>query len=245
MAEAYFSVKNFDKFQHYKDRKPPWIKLYHETFEDYEFGGLPDASKMHLIAIWSLASRYMNKIPFDAEWIAKRINATEKVDLNLLVNAGFIELNQECSNMLAERYQSATLEKEIEKEPPLPPQGESSPKRRTSKKTRRTHLPENFPDEKAVDWAVKERGLSRQQAESEAQGFRDYWLGEGTVKADWMATWRGRINRALEQGRVTITAGGGALSPTAQDALERKRKREQQEGPSNSGPVFLAAGGMR
>ena len=90
-----FSVKNFEKFQHYKDRAPPWIKLYNGLLEDYEFGLLPDASKMHLIAIWLLASRSDNKIPYDAKWVSGRINATETVDLDLLAQRGFIVPDQE------------------------------------------------------------------------------------------------------------------------------------------------------
>lgn len=89
-----FSVKNFEKFQHYKDRAPPWIKLYNGLLEDYEFGGLPDASKMHLIAIWLLASRSENKIPYDPKWVSNRINATEPVDLTLLAKRGFIVVDQ-------------------------------------------------------------------------------------------------------------------------------------------------------
>src|SRR5712664_3543692 len=90
-----FSVKNFGKFQHYKDRAPPWIKLYNELLDDYEFGLLPDATKMHLVAIWLLASRSENKIPSDPEWVSRRINATEKVNLSLLAERGFILLDQE------------------------------------------------------------------------------------------------------------------------------------------------------
>jgi hypothetical protein len=90
-----FHVKNFDHFQHYKDRSPPWIKLYNELLDDYEFGLLQDASKMHLIAIWLLASRSANKIPYDSEWISRRINATEPVDLGALADRGFIILDQE------------------------------------------------------------------------------------------------------------------------------------------------------
>jgi len=89
-----FRVKNYEAFQHYKDRAPPWIKLYNELLDDYEFGQLPDASKMHLVAIWLLASRSENKIPYDAAWVSKRINATEPVNLGLLVEMGFILLNQ-------------------------------------------------------------------------------------------------------------------------------------------------------
>jgi hypothetical protein len=91
---ATFHVKNFEKFQHYKDRSPPWIKLYNETLDDYEFGRLHDASKLHLIGIWLLASRSDNSLPYDADWIGKRINATERVDLGALVASGFLVMDQ-------------------------------------------------------------------------------------------------------------------------------------------------------
>lgn len=128
-----FSVKNFERFQHYKDRSPPWIKLYNETLDDYEFGRLPDASKAHLFAIWLLASRYDNKIPHDARWIATKINATSPVDLDLLENAGFIicdKVMQSASDTLATRKQNACPETERETEaereknpPPAQPPG--------------------------------------------------------------------------------------------------------------------------
>jgi len=85
-----FSVKNFDRFQHYKDRSPPWIKLYGELLEDYDFGVLPDVAKGHLLSIWLLASRMGNKLPFNAAWVGNKINATEPVDLEMLVDAGFL-----------------------------------------------------------------------------------------------------------------------------------------------------------
>lgn len=114
--KATFSVKNFGRFQHYKDRAPPWIKLYNSTLNDYDYCLLPDASKAHLIAIWLLASRSDNKIPLDPSWVAKQIGATSPVDLTLLRNAGFIEFDQECSNSLADRSQDARPEREREAE---------------------------------------------------------------------------------------------------------------------------------
>lgn len=89
-----FRVKNFEKFQHYKDRSPPWIKLYNELLDDYDFACLQDASKLHLILIWLLASRSGNHLPLDSEWIGRRISATQPVDLDALVNAGFILVDQ-------------------------------------------------------------------------------------------------------------------------------------------------------
>lgn len=86
----YLSVKNFERFQHYRDRRPPWIKLYVELFDDYEFTSLPDATRYHLLGIWVLASKTDNKIPEDARYIQSAIRATGRVDLAALVCAGWL-----------------------------------------------------------------------------------------------------------------------------------------------------------
>ena len=112
----FFSVKNLSKYQHYKDRNPPWIKLYNSILDDYTFANLPDPSKAHLLAIMLLASRYNNKIPLDAKWVATKINATHPVDFDLLQKAGFIIKDQHCSDLLAKRYQNALPERETERE---------------------------------------------------------------------------------------------------------------------------------
>lgn len=113
---TFFAVKNFEKFQHYRDRNPPWIKLYQSVLADYAFTRLQDASKMHLLAIWLLASRYSNKIPWDEKWISTQISATSKVDLDALESAGFISKINDASIMLAERLQDARPERERERE---------------------------------------------------------------------------------------------------------------------------------
>lgn len=122
----FFSVRNFDQFQHYKDRSPPWIKLYHDILDNYEFACLQDASKLHLIMIWLLATRNNNKLPCNPVWLASRINATGKVDLEPLFAAGFIEIievnqslplkEQGASKVPAGRKQSATGHARLEEE---------------------------------------------------------------------------------------------------------------------------------
>jgi len=113
---GYLKVKNFERFQHYKDRNPPWIKLYNDLLDDYEFARLQDASKWLAVGLWLLASRYDNRIPADPEWIGRRINATEPVDLQPLLNAGFITMYQDASDTLADRKQDDDLETETEGE---------------------------------------------------------------------------------------------------------------------------------
>ncbi len=87
-----FSVKNWEDFQHYKDRNPPWIKLHNHLLDDYDFECLPDATKCHLLCIWMLASRTNNEMIFDNSWVKRKIGANSNVDLDLLVNVGFIEV---------------------------------------------------------------------------------------------------------------------------------------------------------
>lgn len=100
MAGRFFRVRNFERFQHYRDRAPIWIKLYNSLLDDYEFGALPDATRLHLVMIWLLASRQNNRLPMDPTWIGQRISASEPVDLDALLAAGFLELEQLASNVL-------------------------------------------------------------------------------------------------------------------------------------------------
>ena len=126
MAKQFLRVKNFDKFQHYKDRNPPWIKLYNDLLDDYDFSCLQDASKLHLLMIWLVASRTNNKIPIDTKWIERKINATESVNLDELLASGFLEKHEEnqklhnveqvASTTLSKRKQDDCLEGETERE---------------------------------------------------------------------------------------------------------------------------------
>jgi hypothetical protein len=88
----YLSVKNFDRFQHYKDRSTfSWIKLYASLLHDDAFGLLPDKSKAHLMLIWLVVSqRHDRRIPDDPKWVAAKIGATDKVDLKILIENGWL-----------------------------------------------------------------------------------------------------------------------------------------------------------
>lgn len=126
MAQT-FSVKGWEKHQHYKDRNPPWIRFYNTTLDDYDVAHLPDAAKAHLFGIWLLASRYDNKIPYDAEFVAKKINATEAVDLEQLASMGLIVLDNVASKPLARRKQVDAPETEQsraeQRQTPIAPKG--------------------------------------------------------------------------------------------------------------------------
>lgn len=198
---GHFSVKNFKKFQHYKDRSPPWIKFYNESLDDYALAALPDASKAHLFAIWLLASRYDNQIPYDSEWVARRINATSPVDLVLLAGAGFIVLDQDCSILLADCKQSACLEREaereaereVEKETPLsPPLRGAKPNgsKRTVKRKTALNGEWVIEDGDSRDLYAKQVGMTEGDIDIECDKFENFHQAKGNLMADWDAAWK-------------------------------------------------------
>jgi hypothetical protein len=104
----FIGIANWSETQVYKNRNPPWVRLYSHYLDNYEFGRLPDIQKAHFFSLMLLASRMDNRIPWNPAWIAQKINATGKLDLESLVSLGILEVYEDASTMLAERKQDAS-----------------------------------------------------------------------------------------------------------------------------------------
>lgn len=86
----YYTVKNWERFQHYKDRSPPWIKLHFELLASQDWVMLADASKLLMIVCMMIASRNNGKIPADPNYL-KRVAYLDKLpNLTPLLNCGFL-----------------------------------------------------------------------------------------------------------------------------------------------------------
>jgi hypothetical protein len=48
--------KNWESFQHYKDRNPPWIRLHRALLDNQEFNEMPPMACKVLVMLWLLAS---------------------------------------------------------------------------------------------------------------------------------------------------------------------------------------------
>ena len=81
----YFRFRNWRKFQHYKDRNPPWIKFYVNMVGDpaSDYASISDSARGQLMGLFALASRMDNIVPYDAAFIAEEILATDPVDLQV------------------------------------------------------------------------------------------------------------------------------------------------------------------
>ena len=86
----YLKVKNWDKFQHYKLRNPPWIKLHRTLVADYQFTQLSDTDKCHLILIWLEASNSDGAVPNDPDFLRRRLGTKRNPNLKLFINQGWL-----------------------------------------------------------------------------------------------------------------------------------------------------------
>jgi hypothetical protein len=113
------TVRNWSKFQHYKDRRPPWIKLHRTLLDDFDFIHLPFASQALAPRIWLLASESDDgSIPDDPERLSFRLHCDVSVVVdvvNSLIAIGFLDGALSDSGVLAPREQEARLETEAEK----------------------------------------------------------------------------------------------------------------------------------
>ena len=110
-------IKNWAKFQHFKDRRPPWVKLYRDILDDPEWHELDAEAAKILVMLWLLASEdetQEGKLP-DAKTIAFRI----RMPINK-VNQALIKLEHwlyhSDINLISERYQHGLPETETETE---------------------------------------------------------------------------------------------------------------------------------
>lgn len=120
----YLHIKNWKKFQHYKGRCPPWVKLHFEILTSADWVALADASKLVMVACMVVASRHDGRVPNDAAYI-KRVAYLDECDLAPLISCGF--LSETLADASAEEQPLA----------PTPPESESEREKKEKKVFRR------------------------------------------------------------------------------------------------------------
>lgn len=110
-------IKNWNKFQHFKDRRPPWIKLYRDILDDVDWHELDGDSAKALVAIWLIASeddKQQGTLP-DARTLAFRLRITES-KVNQLLTKLSKWLIQDDNDVISSGYQVDLPETETETE---------------------------------------------------------------------------------------------------------------------------------
>lgn len=115
------TINNWHKFQQYKDRRPDWIKLLIEIIEEFDEDGkpkkfykMPDSAKLTFILLACLRAHFNVEIPYpDDKWLKSRLGI-QKLNLQPIINAGFITINDSPVQNCTEPYKKDTPEREGE-----------------------------------------------------------------------------------------------------------------------------------
>lgn len=178
----YFRVKNWSEFQHYKDRNPPWIKLHRTLLNDYEFACLQDASKLHLMLIWLFASQSEGRVPDDPAFLKGKLGLSTAPNLKVLVDHGFLVVEQNASTVLASDASNLRLETETETE--------------KITRARKTRLPDGWtPSEESVAWCRKTFALDSAGVEMYRSAFADICKAKGYEYVDFNAAFRNCVTK--------------------------------------------------
>lgn len=110
-------IKNWAKHQHFKDRTPPWIKLYREILDDPDWHDLDGDTAKALVSLWLVASEDETRegtLP-DSRKLAFRLRMSETQLNQVLTKLGHW-LIQDDINAISDRYQLDAPEGETETE---------------------------------------------------------------------------------------------------------------------------------
>ena len=204
-------IKNWTKFQHFKDRRPPWVKLYRDILDDIEWHELDPLAAKVLVMLWLIASEDDGRIP-DTKTLAFRLRLTEVKTKEVVIKLSHW-LEQDDINVISERYQHDPLETERETE------------KEKEKKALGKRLANDFSFPLEWEQFCQQTRPELSPVKTFDQ-FKDYWIaqaGQKGVKLDWFATWRNwvRSTNAPKQNPYDVARVTVPSSNLPDPALEK------------------------
>jgi hypothetical protein len=207
-------IKNWTKFQHFKDRRPPWVKLYRDILDDLEWHELDPLAAKVLVMLWLIASEDDGRIP-DTKTLAFRLRLTEIKTKEIVIKLSHW-LEQDDINVISSGYQLDSTERETETE------------KETKKEKNATKVacPPDVSEQVWSDWlqlrkakkaSVTETVLKGARSEANKIGwsleqFLIEWCTRGSqgLKAEWL---KEKLTRSEERQNVMAELTRGKSIP--------------------------------
>jgi hypothetical protein len=196
-------LRGWEKYQHYKDRDPPWVKLYRDLLTSESWVEGTDISRLVQVASILLAARYTNKIPLRWSLIRKvanlDFNEKQFTDaVNHLAVTNFLEIQEievPASATLATcAKQNETLYSETEQSR-AETEGASAPQKRR-KKSPEIPLPDDFSVDAALaDYSTAH--LPDVDVKALEETFRLTAKKKQWAYADWRLAFQGYVRNAM------------------------------------------------
>jgi hypothetical protein len=84
-------VRNWSKYQHYKDRNPPWVKWYYDALSSRWWVGLDDKHRVLAMTCLLIASRHDGEVPDDIDYVREVGHIKSKSTFKPLLQCRFLE----------------------------------------------------------------------------------------------------------------------------------------------------------
>jgi len=105
--QRWIVVRNWERFQHYRDRTPVWIKVYTELLDDPNYLTLTLAERGILQGLWLMTANSRGIVPRSTSYLSRKLGGKIRdQQLASLNHAGYITFS--ASKPLAHCYQPAS-----------------------------------------------------------------------------------------------------------------------------------------
>jgi len=113
--ERWIIVPHWNRFQHYTDRNPPWIKTYTELLHNDDWLALTDAQRGVLLTIWLEFAASCGQLRVSRMSLKVRSQTLQR-NLEVLNHAGFIRVVASKPLALARSQETETEKRRIKAE---------------------------------------------------------------------------------------------------------------------------------
>jgi len=234
-------IKNWTKFQHFKDRRPPWVKLYRDILDDLEWHELDPLAAKVLVMLWLIASEDDGRIP-DTKTLAFRLRLTEIKTKEIVIKLSHW-LEHDDINVISSGYQFDSTETETERETEVEKEVEKEKEKETKEKAPEGVSPEvwdSFVKQRKASRAVitttviksiqkeaDKAGWTLEQALAECaargwRGFKATWVQEKLTRSEERQNVMAELTRGKSIPQTPFWAKPETVILEAQD-VERKR----------------------
>ena len=193
-------IKGWEKFQHFKNRRPPWIKLYRDLIDDPEWFALDPQSSKILIMLWLIASESQNGALPCVKKVAFRLRCSETQLKQHLTKLSHWLIQDDIS-VISNGYQHGSSETERETkgetETKTYPQKQNDIKVCVNGKTKKTSWPSTFTLTEELTQYALNQGIKR--PEEEFENFQLKAQSKNYQYANWNAAWKSWCRSEFQQ----------------------------------------------
>jgi hypothetical protein len=179
-------IKNWTKFQHFKDRRPPWVKLYRDILDDLEWHELDPLAAKVLVMLWLIASEDDGRIP-DTKTLAFRLRLTEIKTKEIVIKLSHW-LEQDDINVISSGYQLDSTERETETEKET----------KKDKKATSVACPPDVSEQVWNDWLQLRKAKKASVTETVLKGARSEATKIGWTLEQFLIEWCTRGSQGLK-----------------------------------------------